>query len=600
MNNEPITLARTSDQSICLSITMRTLLASLTDHPMAILRAIADLRGIELTTNARDDAAAQLAATLAQAGATDAALASCSAEAQAAWAALLAAGGRMKARVFSRHHGTIRPIGPGRLEREQAWRQPQSPAEELWYRGLLFRGFADLGDGPAEYFYIPEELWPPSASGQAPLPTRALPSLTPTQAPAVSRPSFNLLAVDLCHLLALLRSTPVHVDRAGRLRPADLERLRTSLLVPDPVRCDLLLTLACERGWLTVTANRLAVNPEPAMAWLQDTPWAQMTALFEAWRQSTDLAPLAKPVPTPAGEARGWNDLRHVPTLQAEGTWHNDPVLAREAILESLRRLDPDAWYALDDLVAWFKAVNPDFQRPDGNYAGWYLRDVATGRYLSGFEAWEEVEGRLIRFVVSGPLFWLGAVALGLEEGGDPVSFRLTPAGVAWLSGTTPAEIPRPARLAVAEDFTVSAGLTVPLLDRFRLLRFSELLAEPYEWGGPTRHRITRRSLARARAEGIGAQAILRFLRRATGGRLPARVATALSRWDQQGGTVRITRGAVLRVEDASTLAALRADPAIAPLLGELISAQAVVVSQAKLPQLLKALTATGYTVTED
>jgi hypothetical protein len=63
---------------------------------------------------------------------------------------------------------------------------------------------------------------------------------------------------------------------------------------------------------------------------------------------------------------------------------------------------------------------------------------------------------------------------------------------------------------------------------------------------------------------------------------------------------VRITRGAVLRVEDASTLAALRADPAIAPLLGELISAQAVVVSQAKLPQLLKALTATGYTVTED
>lgn len=579
---------------------MRTLLASLTDHPMALLRAIADLRGIELTTNARDDAAAQLAASLAQVGATDEALAGCSAEAQGAWAALLTAGGRMKARVFSRHYGTIRPIGPGRLEREQAWRQPQSPAEELWYRGLLFRTFADLGDGTAEYFYIPEELLPASASGQAYPLARAMPSLTATQAPAVSRQSFNLLAVDLCHLLAALRSTPAHTDRSGRPRPADLERLRANLLVPDPVRCDLLLTLACERGYLEVQGNRLVVNPEVTTAWLRDTLWAQMTALFETWRHSTDLSPAVRPGPVPAGGAHGWNDLRRIPTLQAEGIWHNDPILAREAILESLRHLNPDTWYALSDLVAWFKAVNPDFQRPDGNYTGWYLRDVATGRYLSGFEAWEEVEGRLIRFVVSGPLFWLGAVALGLEESGETVSFRLTPAGVAWLTGTSPSEMPRPARLTVAEDFTVSAALTVPLLDRFRLLRFSEPIAEPYEPGRPTRHRITRSSLARARAEGIRTEAVLRFLRRATGGRLPARVATALSRWDQQRGTVRITRGAVLRVEDASTLAALRADPAIAPLLGELISAQAVVVSQAKLPQLLRALTAMGYTVTED
>jgi hypothetical protein len=74
-------------------------------------------------------------------------------------------------------------------------------------------------------------------------------------------------------------------------------------------------------------------------------------------------------------------------------------------------------------------------------------------------------------------------------------------------------------------------------------------------------------------------------------------VAAALARWDQHGGAVRITRGAVVRVEDASILAALRADAAVAPLLGELLSAQSALVSEADVAQLLKALDELGYTL---
>jgi hypothetical protein len=58
---------------------------------------------------------------------------------------------------------------------------------------------------------------------------------------------------------------------------------------------------------------------------------------------------------------------------------------------------------------------------------------------------------------------------------------------------------------------------------------------------------------------------------------------------------VRIDKGALLRVEDASVLATLRADPVIGPLLGELISAQAVLVSVANLPRLVAALAQLGY-----
>jgi len=561
---------------------MHTLLASLSDHPMAMLRGIAELRGLELSTNSRDDAAAQLAAALAEPDATAAALAACSEGGRAAWQALVTAGGKLKTPVFTRHHGVIRPVGPGRLEREAVWQQPQGPAEELWYRGLIFRGFADLGDGPAEYIYIPPELLPaaPPAAAQT-----AAPILPPAPAPPRKRQAFNTLAVDVCALLAALRETPLRADSVGKLRDADLARLREGLLLPDPLRLDLALALARGRGWLAADRDRLVLNSQAATAWLRLTPWEQMRGLFDAWRENAD--------PGPAG----WNDLRRIPALQAEGAWRNDPLAARRGILAALGRLAAGAWHTLDDLTGWIKATDPDFQRPDGSYTGWYLREVETGRYLSGFESWDAVEGRLIRFIVTGPLFWLGAVALNEDTNAAAPTFCLTEAGAAWLGQGLPRELPRPAHLSIDEQFIITAPLLLPLFDRFRLLRFTEPVAEAYEPGRPTRHRITRGGLARARASGVATPAIIEFLQRASGGRAPARVIAALARWDQHGGAVRITRGAVVRVEEASILAALRADPVAAPLLGELLSAQAALVREADLPKLLKALEELGYTV---
>ncbi len=51
---------------------MRSLLASLNEHPMALLRGIAELRGVILASNARAEAAAQLASALAEPAATSA------------------------------------------------------------------------------------------------------------------------------------------------------------------------------------------------------------------------------------------------------------------------------------------------------------------------------------------------------------------------------------------------------------------------------------------------------------------------------------------------------------------------------------------------
>ena len=74
---------------------------------------------------------------------------------------LLAASGTLPVANFSQRFGSIRSVGPARLEREQLWRTPISPAENLWYLGLLYRGFEQLPNGAMrEVFFAPAELAP--------------------------------------------------------------------------------------------------------------------------------------------------------------------------------------------------------------------------------------------------------------------------------------------------------------------------------------------------------------------------------------------------------------------------------------------------------
>jgi len=69
-----------------------------------------------------------------------------------------ARGGREHWDHFSRQFGEIREMGAGKLEREQPYHKPISPAESLWYRALIARGFLETDTGPREFVFIPEDL----------------------------------------------------------------------------------------------------------------------------------------------------------------------------------------------------------------------------------------------------------------------------------------------------------------------------------------------------------------------------------------------------------------------------------------------------------
>lgn len=507
---------------------MSSLLPSLRNCSPALLRAIAETNGVELTSNQPSQMAGQLAAALSDVGHLQASVAACTPAAQEALAALLREGGRSPRAAFERSHGSVRPAGPGRLERERPHLAPSNATEELWYRGLLFPTMVETPDGLVEFLSVPTELavrLPPPAPAAAPFPPLAL-AVTPPPQPMV-----DLLLHDACSLLCLaqagLATVRVPSELAAWQSTSLYEFNRLTLQPPaDPVwiagegpgsPAALALALADDLGWLRARGRRLELTPGPARAWLEAPRPEQRRRLLDAWVQSMR-----------------WNDLCRTPALSCEqtGSWANDPVGTRQRLLPLLASLQPGAWYDCAGLVTAIKAHSPDFQRPDGNYDTWYIGRRGDSAFLRGFEHWEQVEGELLRFLLSGPLHWMGATALMPMGADSPGAVSLTAAGDAWLHGAPAPAEPEPSRLTVQPDFTVLAPAAASLLDRFRLARFTTWLEPVWSDGLPTFvYRISQTGLRRAAQQGIDAARVLDFLQARTAEPLPVNVARALERW---------------------------------------------------------------------
>ncbi len=561
----------------------KTLRESLVDYDMALLRALAEMRGALLTSNHQTTAADELATQLVSPASVAIACADLSPAEAEALAELQSAGGWMEAPRFVRRHGAVRPMGPGRLERERPWLAPANPAEGLWYRGFIFKGFWQTESGLVEVVYLPSDLLPLLPAAPA---ARATFAMAPAAEPRHVQPAGGAMVEDVFNLLVTVRNHDVPLGETGdMLRLKDLQAVNALSVAPVPAaaaasddRLALVVRLGRAAELVSVAhQERLSLNAERVRGWLQATPAGRLAGLQAAWRDDPD-----------------WNDLWHVPTLkpQPTGGWKNDPLLARRKVLGFLAGCQPAQWYRLDDFVAAVKAADPDFQRPDGDYSTWYLHDL-RGQSLMGFEHWDEVEGALLRSLVIGPLHWLGMVDLGCdEESGPPVAFRLTNLSSEAQGSPERGGEPAPAAMVVDETCTVRVPLNASLYDRFQLARCADLVQRGVD---EITYRISPVSLARARRQGISAEQVGSFLARVAGQPLPPKVAEAMQRWHKRSGAIRLERGVILRVDAPETLAALRRQPALAPLLGEVLGPQAVLVPQANIQRVHRWLVEQGY-----
>ncbi|MFW6182245.1 MAG: helicase-associated domain-containing protein [Chloroflexota bacterium] len=524
---------------------MRTLENALSDHDLITLRVIGEWWELDLTGADKEACVEALSERLQQLD-FELELNYLPPEESSVLHALVREGGRMPVAAFSRHHGEVRQMGPGRLEREEPWLEPASPAEALWYRGFLFRGFDNAGDdgGLVEFYYLPKEFLEqfPEPERAPDADVEAASSLDPAQPPAAYEEATGHAVDDLTTLLAF-------AQRDG-LQRGQLSAVRPYMYAGDEARSDLLLTLAEELELLR--AHEGSLRPaRAAVGWLQEDRVSQLRSLAEAWSGSS------------------WNDLCHTPGLRCEGSgWSNEPVPPRATLLEALPR--DRSWYQLADLVALIKETTPDFQRPEGNYDTWYIRDVEQDVYVRGFENWDLVEGRLLRFLLSGPMAWLG-----LTEVGDG-RYRLTEAALQWLDGAplqgTDVQVP----LVVQPDATLLVPFNASRYQRFQAARVAE--PQPLDPSEPYQYRLTPDSLSRAQESGIRPERVLEFLEEASGRPIPASVRRAVERWSERGLEGRLQHAVILRVRDSSILDTLQSNPKTRPYIGERLGDLAAVV----------------------
>lgn len=497
---------------------MQTLAQTLQDHDRGHLKIIGHLWGLEFSNDQHSLAIERLAGAMLDR--TPEILESLPGSARRALDRMLESGGRVPMEALVRQFGPLREMGPGKRDRLEPWKEPVSPLEMLWYRGLMAKAFADSDGGPQEYAFVPDDLMDklpepssqehPLLGGPAPRPKRIIQS----QTAAVD---------DATTVLAAHR-------RGGDL---DHKWLMDFLRQPD--------SLALIEGALQEAG--IFDTPERIRSFLQKPRDQALEHLREAWQSSM-----------------AWNDLSQTPDVHIPtGEWPNDPLAGRRAALDLIHTVPTDTWWSASSFIDAVRDADPGFMRPPGGFDSWYLQSAEDGSSLRGFGAWDQVEGQYLRQLIAGPMFWLGLTDVSLDRS----AFR--------LRGAAEPESKEGKAVAYPDGrIRIASGAD-------RTLRYQ--LARLCSWekmdGGAYYYRLTAQSLRAAEDRELTAAHARKVLAEIAA---PEGVLKALKRWEQAGMEANIEQQTILHVEDAPVLDLLMKEPSTRRYLRERLGSTSVVV----------------------
>ncbi|MCU0485191.1 MAG: helicase-associated domain-containing protein [Anaerolineales bacterium] len=557
---------------------MPDLTKSLQSQDIGFLRIVAELWGVGLSQGDARAALPVLVLALHEQALVSEVVEALPAAARQALDNLYHSGGRMPWALFTRRYGSLREFGPGKRDREKPHLAPVSAAEMLWYRALIGRAFFDTPAGPEEFAFIPDDL-----AALLPAPVLVVQETLGRPASPVER-AYRLFATDrlLDHATTLLAALRLGLppDQVRLFSPAWQEPAFP--LTPPPLTLETVRAFLSAAGLLDAAGIPL---PEPTKAFLEAPRGEALAMLARAWLDSAQF-----------------NDLRLVPTLRAEGEWENDPRRARQAVIDFIasvmdaeRKGDHHFW----SLGAFVQAVHqhhPDFQRPAGDYDSWFLCQADSGEFLRGFAHWEAVDGALIRYLVAGPLYWLGICDLVLtappgEAGARLGGFRFSAWAGTLLAGGAPQGLAvEEAQVHIGSDFRVSLPGLAPRALRYQLARFCEWDEEKADG---YHYHLTPASLARARQQGLTTSHLLTLLRRQAR-TVPPSLVRAVERWERKGCEARLEPMVVLRLASPELLQELRASRA-ARFLGDPLGPTAIPVRAGAVQKVLRILAEMGY-----
>ncbi len=545
---------------------MKNLLATLHDCDPGMLPALAEVWGVESKSLSNDELIRRLQGAMLDSEKIEAAWDKLDEPARAALQLLVSsAGGRMKVGQFERFYGEIRKLGRAQIARDKPHTKGQSLAETLYYRGFIGEGYDKVGDNLLGFVYVPTDL-----IEVLPLHKTSYVNLAASRAPDEEElprigliddvddinPADTSVVDDMTTLLAWLQMNEADVEGEQFAKTA-VGLIKPYLLRPAERRLTFMLGIGISANLVDVQDGKALPRRNEARKWLKATRAEQIHSLATAWRES-----------------QHYRDMWHIPGLYPEDSgWTYDAAAARKAAVELFGDLLPEqGWVSINDLIEIIKEFEPDFQRLDGDYDRWYIRNDA-GEYLSGFESWDAVEGSLIEFYIAGPMHWLGLVDVGEDV------LRLTAYGRAFLQlGEWPRQAEPHTRIDVRNDGQLLVSRRVDRFERFQLARFAHCKVA----GDPFVYAIDAASMQRAATQGITTQHIQGFISRQLDGKpLPLPIVKLLRNW-QDGAKTSVTFESliVLRSTSEETLEKIFAIPALRRYLGARLGPMACVVRE--------------------
>ncbi len=607
-------------------------------NDLGFIRIVASLWGVELTSADPVAASMELAEALCDAELVEEVVSTLPKDGRTALEALAESGGRIAWGMFARRFGEVREMGAGKRDREQPHLHPKSGAEILWYRALLARAFFDTEQGAQEFAFIPDDLLMAlefagvvvveeqkslgragyDSVGKGP-DTPALPTHPTTGGLRLAdgtreknlstggagghekEQGINLNITARVEKTIDKKDSQKNAARpsapgAGENplanksedplgRPASPAEKAYPILSSDRLLDDACTLLAALRVGIqpvetgvpvTVVKEFLSaakiildgeVQPEPVKSFLEAPRAKALEMLAGAWQDS-----------------ESFNELRQIPGLACEGEWKNEPLVTREFLLNLLNTVPEKQWWSLPAFVRDVKARYPDFQRPAGDYDSWFIKRESDGVFLRGFANWDNVDGALMRYFISGPLFWLGMLDLAApEEGAAPAAFRA-------ISDESQASKAENGRLSVLSNGRISVPRLTPRAARYQIARFCEWDQEKDD---QYPYRVTPASLTHAKEQGLKPEHLIGLLRKHAAAPLPPPFVRALQRWEANGIEARVENVVVLKVSRPEVLNELRASKA-GRFLGEVLGPVTVVVKSGAQSKVLAALAEMG------
>ena len=471
---------------------------------------------------------------------------------------LIGQNGTISADAFEEEFGTLRIAGIDKVLREKYWKNPISITEILYYRGLIFRAPCFIESTVKECYVIPDDLIKMlremiqtdqiSAGNTVPeiIVRPAIPSETVLASPVNDRLPET---VTLC---------------AAQKRSEKPFELPNTVITGE---YESFVHMILQNSGMFPASG--APDSEAIRSFLISNRTSARLQLINTWRYSSS-----------------YDELEEDKTdLIIEEHPVYDPAQPRDRILKLLTLLEPDIWWSLNGFITAVKNADGTFLRKHFKNESWIIHDK-DGNDLTGQGSWFQLEGAYIRFLLFGPLQWLGIIqcAYADKEKTEPAAFRITGNGLFYILESQSPEL--------SEEISTKQNLetTVPRIaadgavicssgtSRYFLYMAARFMEIEKFTDTECAFRLTPDSLAEAEKNGLTRESLLSMLRRFSKNTVPPSLERMLSAPRSYSIPATIYNATILTVPDPNIVEDIINSPRLSKWVIQQINSNSLVI----------------------